>query len=112
MAIAVVRSTLHKRREGTMTTMLVNHRVADYHIWRPHFDRAMEAEWTKDIRSYQVWRGQDDPNYIVVANTFDSREAAEAMANNPMLREAMGGGGVIESTVRIDYLDEVASGTR
>ena len=26
-----------------MTTVLVNHRVADYDAWRPHFDRAMEA---------------------------------------------------------------------
>jgi quinol monooxygenase YgiN len=94
-----------------MTTVLVNHRVADYDAWRPHFDRAMEAEWAKDIRSYQVWRGQDDSSHVVVANTFDSREAAEAMVNNPMLREAMGAAGVVESSVQIDYLDEVASGT-
>ena len=95
-----------------MTVVLVNHRVADYDAWKPHFDRAMEAEWTKDVRSYQVWRDQNDPSHVFVANTFDSREAAEAMVNNPMLREAMGGGGVVESSVQIDYLDEVASGTR
>jgi len=32
--------------------------------------------------------------------------------NNATLREAMGRGGVIESSVRIDYVDEVAAGTR
>ena len=95
-----------------MTTVLVNHRVADYDAWRPEFDRAMEAEWSSDIRSYQVWRGQDDPSLVVVTNTFDSREAAEAFANSSALREAMGRGGVIESSVQIDYVDEVASGTR
>jgi quinol monooxygenase YgiN len=95
-----------------MTTMLVNHRVADYDAWRPEFDRAMEAEWTSGIRSYQVWRGLDDPGHVIVAQTFDSREAAEALANSPTLREAMGRAGVIESSVQIDYLDDVGSGTR
>jgi hypothetical protein len=32
--------------------------------------------------------------------------------NNATLREAMGRGGVIQSSVRIDYVDEVAAGTR
>ena len=95
-----------------MTTMLINHRVADYDAWRPEFDRAMKTELAASIRSYRVWRGQDDPGLVVVANTFDSREAAEAMVNNAALREAMGRGGVIASSVRIEYLDEVASGTR
>lgn len=95
-----------------MTTVLVNHKVADYDAWRPEFDRAMEAEWSSDIRSYQVWRGQDDPNHVIVTNTFDSREAAEAMANSSALREAMGRAGVVESSVQIDYFDEVASETR
>ena len=54
----------------------------------------MESDWTGDIRSYQVSRGQDDPNRILVTQTFDSREAAEAFMNNPTLREAMGRAGV------------------
>jgi hypothetical protein len=95
-----------------MTTMLVNHRVADYDAWRPEFDRAMGAEWSSDVRSYQVWRGQDDPSLVLVTNTFDSREAAEAFANSSALREAMGRAGVVESSVQIEYLDEVASGKR
>ena len=95
-----------------MTTVLVNHRVADYDSWRPEFDGAMEAEWTNGIRSYQVLRGQDDPNHVLVVQTFDSREAAEELVNNPALREAMGRAGVDASSVQIEYLDEVASGTR
>ena len=95
-----------------MTTVFVHHRVADYSKWRPEYDRAMQADWTKDIRAHRVWRGQDDPNLVIVESTFDSRQAADAMMNNPTLREAMGRGGVIESSVRIDYVDEVAAGTR
>jgi heme-degrading monooxygenase HmoA len=95
-----------------MTTVFIHHRVADYNTWRPEYDRAMTADWSKDIRAHRVWRGQDDPNRVIVASTFDSRQAAEAVMNNATLREAMGRGGVIQSSVRIDYVDEVAAGTR
>jgi hypothetical protein len=95
-----------------MTTVLVDQRVADYDAWKPELDRAWEAEWTSDIRSYQGFRGQDDPNRVLVLNTMDSRPAAEALVNNPALRDAMAGAGVDPSSVRIEYLDEVASGTR
>jgi quinol monooxygenase YgiN len=95
-----------------MMTVLVTHRVADYNTWRPEFDSAVRADWAKDIRSYHVWRGADDPNLVIVANTFDSREAAEALMNNPTLREAMGRGGVVASSVHVDYLNEVGSSTR
>ena len=76
------------------------------------YDRVMAADWSKDIRAHRVWRGLDDPNLVIVASTFDSRQAAEAVFNNATLREAMGRGGVIESSLRIDYVDEVAAGTR
>jgi hypothetical protein len=54
----------------------------------------------------------DDPNLVIVANAFDSRQAAEAVMNTATLREAMGRGGVIQSSVRIDSVDEAAAGTR
>lgn len=82
-----------------MTTLLVDHKVADY-----------DAEWSSPIRSHQVWRGQDDPNHVIVASTFDSREAADAFSKSPALREAMGRAGAIESSVQIHIMDEVASG--
>jgi hypothetical protein len=34
------------------------------------------------------------------------------MVNAPELREAMGSAGVVASSVRVEYLDEVDSGTR
>jgi heme-degrading monooxygenase HmoA len=95
-----------------MTTLLVDHKVADYDAWRPEYDRAMAAEWSSPIRSHQVWRGQDDPNHVIVASKFDSREAAEAFSKSSELREAMGRAGAIESSVQIHIMDEVASGPR
>lgn len=95
-----------------MTTVFVHHRVADYTTWRPEYDRAMAADWSKAIRAHRVWRGQDDQNLVIVASTFDSRQAADAFMNNAGLREAMGRGGVIQSSVRIDVVDEVVAETR
>jgi len=48
---------------------------------------------------------------VIVASTFDSRESADALLNQPVLREAMARGGVIASSVRMDYVEEVAGGT-
>jgi heme-degrading monooxygenase HmoA len=95
-----------------MTTVFIHHRVADYNAWKPEYDRAMSADWSKDIRAHRVWRGQDDPNLVIVASTFDSRQAADALMSNATLREAMGRGGVVQSSVRIEFVDEVAAGTR
>ena len=95
-----------------MTTVFVHHRVADYNTWRPEYDRVMTTDWARDIRVQRVWRGQDDPNLVIVASTFDSRQAAEALMSSSTLREAMGRGGVIEASVRMDYVDEVDAGAR
>jgi quinol monooxygenase YgiN len=83
-----------------MTSVFIHHRVSDYNAWRPEFDKAVKADWATGIRSYRVWRGTDDPNLLIVVNTFDSRQAAETAMNNPALREAMGRGGVIPSSCR------------
>src|SRR5438876_525078 len=96
-------------KEASMTTVFVHHRVTDYNTWSPEFNRAMKADWTKGIRSWRVWRGVDDPNLVIVASTFDSRQEADAVMNNATLGEAMGRGGVIESSVRIDYVDEITA---
>jgi len=77
----------------------------------PHVISAITTR-SNHIRSHRAWRGLDDPNLVIVANAFDSRQAAEAVMNNATSREAMGRGGVIQSSVRIDYVDEAAAGTR
>ena len=58
-----------------MTTVFAYHRVADYDFWRAGYARAIAA--TPEVRSYRIWRGQDDPNYVITAENFDSREVAE-----------------------------------
>jgi hypothetical protein len=58
-----------------------------------------------------VWRGSDDPNLVIVASAFASRQTADAAFNNPALGEAMARAGVIQSSVRIDNVEDVGSST-
>jgi quinol monooxygenase YgiN len=84
-------------------------RVADYDAFRPGYDRALEA-FSDQIRSWRIWRSQDDLNLIVIEETFDSRQAAEALWTSPQTKAAMEADGIDMRSVRIEYLDEVDSG--
>ena len=61
------------------------------------------------IRSWRLWRGQDDPNVIVIEETFDSRGAAEGLWTHPATKAAMEADGIDMESVPIEYLDEVGS---
>ena len=61
------------------------------------------------VRSHRVWRGQDDPNLVIVCETYASREVAEAAFSDPAGLEAMAQAGVDMSSMHVYYVDEVAS---
>ena len=92
-----------------MTTVLCRCRVADYNAWRPGYDNA--ARVTPGIRTFRLWRGQDDPNLVMVEETFDTREEAQTVWTNAEVHAAMEADGVDMSSVWIEYFDEVDSGT-
>jgi hypothetical protein len=91
-----------------MTTVLCRCRVADYDTWRPGYDHALQV--TPGIRTFRIWRGQDDPNLVVVEETFDSRDEAETVWTSAETEAAMVADGIDMSSVSIEYLDEVGSG--
>jgi hypothetical protein len=93
-----------------MTTVFCYFRVADYDFWRAGYARAVQAK--DELRSYQIWRGQDDPNFVVTVETFDSREVAEAVWTSQATTDAMPGDGIDMSSVQIEYLDEINSKTK
>ena len=92
-----------------MTTVICTCRVADYEAFRPGYDKALEM-FSDTIRTWRLWRGEDDPNLIVIEETFDSREVAEGLWTSPQTKAAMEADGIDMSTVRIEYLQEVESG--
>jgi heme-degrading monooxygenase HmoA len=90
-----------------MTTALILCRVADYEKWRPRYESALQE--TIGIKSAHVWRRQDDPNLVAIAEVFESREAANAAFSVPGLREVMAADGVDLSSVRLEFLDDAGS---
>ncbi len=92
-----------------MTTVVCFFRVADFDAFRPGYERALEE--IPGVRTFRLWRGQDDPNLVAIAETFDSREIAQAIWTSPQTQEAMIADGIDMSSVRFEYLDEVAFGS-
>jgi hypothetical protein len=94
-----------------MTTVFIQHRVADYGAWKVEYDRVHGGPLGAACRTWRIWRGQDDPNLVFIEETYDSRELAEATLNHPDLPAEIANAGVDLSSIRIDYMDEVDSGT-
>lgn len=94
-----------------MTTMIATHRVADYDAWRRVYDEVVASPLYDIVRAPTVWRGQDDPNFVIVREVFESREIAEAAMSDPAGLEAMRQAGVDMTSLQVHYVDEVASST-
>jgi quinol monooxygenase YgiN len=91
-----------------MVTLMTECRVADYDAWREQFDGVIER--TADVlRAHQIWRDQDDPNVVVIFETFDSREIVEGLVNSTEVQEEMAAHGIDMGSVRIRYVDDVGS---
>jgi hypothetical protein len=93
-----------------MVTLLIHHRVADYDAWRPVYDRVTASPMGERVRSHRILRGLDDPNLVVVVETYDSREDAEWSIGHPDLPAVLTEAGVEMDSVRLDYLEEVGAG--
>jgi len=91
-----------------MTTVLCHCRVADYDTWKRGYDHAIQV--TPAIRTVRAWRGQDDPNLVMVEETFDTREEAQAAWTSAETLAAMEADGIDMSSVWIEYLDVVDFG--
>jgi heme-degrading monooxygenase HmoA len=87
--------------------MVIDHRVADFDAWLEVYDDVRGWQHDRGVRFEQVLRDPEDGNRVVVTHAFDSRDAAEAFANNEELKEAMGRAGVDPSSVKIEYFHEV-----
>lgn len=93
-----------------MVTLLTRCRVADFDVWKPQFEAATNPR--AEVLSYRICRGVDDPNLVVLIETFESRQAAEAVLNDPALQEEIVEHGVDVTSVTLDFLDDVVSVSR
>jgi hypothetical protein len=90
-----------------MITVLCHCRVADYDVWRRGYDHAVKV--TPGVRSFRAWRAQDDPSLVMIEETFDTREEAEAAWTSAETRAAMEADGIDMSSLWVDYFDEIGS---
>jgi hypothetical protein len=90
------------------TTLIIRHRIADFDAWLRIYRGFAEAQAAGGVRSQMALRAVDDPADIVVTHTFDSREAAEAYLGDASLSEAMAEATVDDSSVSVEFFDEVA----
>ena len=91
-----------------MTTVLCHCRVADYDAWRPGYDHALRV--TPGVRTFRLWRAQDDPNLVMVEETFATQEEARAAWTSAKTQAAMEADGIDMSSVWIEYFDEAGYG--
>jgi hypothetical protein len=77
-----------------MTTVIVQHNVTDFDVWKPIFEEHGAARATHGCSSADIYRGAEDRNAITIVMTYPTLDDAKAFASDPSLREAMGRAGV------------------
>jgi len=66
-------------KEPEMPTLRIEHTVADFGRWKEAFDNDPADRKGSGVRSYQVLRSVEDPNYVMIDLEFDSVGEAEAL---------------------------------
>ena len=89
-----------------MFIMAVRHPVADYDAWKAVYDTAHPG--TFGAKFARINREVGDPSMVVVVAGFETAEAAQAMIENPDLKDAMDRAGVT-APPRIELYEEVES---
>lgn len=89
------------------TTILIRHRVSDFEAWKAVYAGFAPKQEEGGVRSQMALRSAEDPADIVVTHTFDSRAAADSYLSSPVLHEAMRHASVDDSSVTIEFFDEV-----
>jgi hypothetical protein len=64
--------------ETLVPVVQLEHPVRDFGTWKATFDRDPVDRKGSGVRSYQVYRPTDDPNFVAVDLEFDSLGDAEA----------------------------------
>jgi len=95
----------HERTDTRPTTVIGVFRVADFDHWAAGYAKAVAAD--SALLGHRVWRSQDDPSTVMVAESFDSRSYAEAAWTHEATREAMARDGIDLTSLRYTFYDEV-----
>jgi hypothetical protein len=64
--------------ETLVPVVQLEHPVRDFQTWKATFDRDPVDRKGSGVRSYQIYRPTDDPNFVAVDLEFDNVGEAEA----------------------------------
>jgi uncharacterized protein (DUF1330 family) len=87
-------------------------KVKDYAKFKSEFDREDGIALRKagEMKSYQLFPTEDDPNTVVLLTEFDNLDKARKFIQSEELQEASQQSGVV-STLGIYYLGEMEKGS-
>jgi hypothetical protein len=75
---------------------LIRHRVSDYDKWKSVFDGFIETRRVGGEKSFQIFRGQNEPNNLTLLFEWSSFKSAHTFLASAALKETMGKAGVAE----------------
>lgn len=62
-----------------MHVLRIEHPVPDYGAWKQAFDGDPVGRERSGVRRYQVFRGADDPNYVMIDLEFETEGEAQTL---------------------------------
>jgi len=92
-----------------MTTLIVNHHVADFDAWKVVFDEHATARDAHGCESSEVLQSVADANAVTIVMQYPSAAAAQGFLDDQSLKAAMGRGGV-DAPPTISILEPVTAG--
>jgi hypothetical protein len=78
-----------------MKTVILNHEVKNYSVWRKVFDEDEVNRSKAGFKISGVFQAADNPNKLTVIGEVPSIEVLNTFMSNPALKAAMEKGGVI-----------------
>ncbi len=95
-----------------MIVVQLEHPIRDFETWKRAFDSDPIHREASGVRSYQIFRPTDDPNYVAVDLHFDRatdaqafKAALEELWTSPQAAPALGG------TPRVRLVELAESGS-
>jgi hypothetical protein len=87
-----------------MTTVIASFNVSDYDRWRAGYAHAVGDP---KLLTWRMWRGQEEPNRVLIEETFESPDYARQVHVRSD-SQRMTNDGVDLATLTLEYPDEVS----
>ncbi|MCK5610526.1 cyclase [Candidatus Pacearchaeota archaeon] len=78
-----------------MTYVYGHHKVRDFHMWKPYFDKDDERRQAAGVRLVRLFQAANDPNEIHFLFEADDPSAMQEMMDSNDIKQTMEKAGVI-----------------